>query len=150
MTQGQRIRKLRKSLNLTLEKFGKTLGVGKTAISNIENGNRNLTEQMILAISREFNVNQEWLRTGSGEMFIPLTRNKIIGDFVDDLIKEDDTFKKRLIEALAKLDKSEWEILEKLAIELADKTYIPSDPEELERQYPPVEMEKKNDSTKVG
>ena len=70
----------------------KLLGVGKTAISNIENGNRNLTEQMILSISREYNVNQEWLRTGSGEMFIPLTRNKIIADFANDLIKEDDTF----------------------------------------------------------
>ena len=139
MTQGQRIREIRKSLNLTLEKFGKTLGVGKTAISNIENGNRNLTEQMILSISREYNVNQEWLRTGSGEMFIPLTRNKIIADFANDLIKEDDTFKKRLIEALAKLDKDEWEILEKLAVELATRTYIPTNPEELEKLYPPIE-----------
>ena len=139
MTQGQRIREIRKSLNLTIEKFGKTLGVGKTAISNIENGNRNLTEQMILSISREYNVNQEWLRTGSGEMFIPLTRNKIIADFANDLIKEDDTFKKRLIEALAKLDKDEWEILEKLAVELATRTYIPTNPEELEKLYPPIE-----------
>ena len=139
MTQGQRIREIRKSLNLTIEKFGKTLGVGKTAISNIENGNRNLTEQMILSISREYNVNQEWLRTGSGEMFITLTRNKIIADFANDLIKEDDTFKKRLIEALAKLDKDEWEILEKLAVELATRTYIPTNPEELEKLYPPIE-----------
>ena len=46
MTQGERIKEIRKSLDMTLEKFGEKLGVGKTAISNIEKGNRNLTEQM--------------------------------------------------------------------------------------------------------
>ena len=59
MTQGQRVRELRKSLDLTLEKFGKKLGVGKTAISKIEHQERNLTEQMLLSICREFNVNEE-------------------------------------------------------------------------------------------
>ena len=67
--QGQRVRELRKVLNLTLEKFGKPLGVGKAAISNIENNNRNLTDQMVLSICREYNVNEEWLRNGTGEMF---------------------------------------------------------------------------------
>lgn len=70
MTHGERVRKVRKSLGLTLEKFGKKLGVGKTAISNIESGNRNLTEQMIKSICREFNVDYIWLTTGDGEMFI--------------------------------------------------------------------------------
>ena len=67
----KRIRELRKSekLHLTLEEFGKRLGVTKVAISNIENGNRNLTDQMKLAICREFHVNPEWLETGEGEMF---------------------------------------------------------------------------------
>lgn len=118
MTQGQRLHELRKSLNLTLEKFGKSLGVGKTAISKIENGENNLTDQMLLSICREYNVNEEWLRNGTGEMFIQLTRNQIITDFAGDIIKEDDTFKKRLIEALAKLNENEWAVLEKLAQEL--------------------------------
>ena len=65
MTCGERIRELRKELGLTMEKFG----VGKTAISKIENGERNLTDQMTLSICREFNVNGTWLRTGDGEMF---------------------------------------------------------------------------------
>ena len=46
MTQGERIKEVRNSLGLTLEKFGDRLGVTKVAISNIEKGNRNLTEQM--------------------------------------------------------------------------------------------------------
>lgn len=61
MTQGERVRKARKDLNLTLEKFGKALGVGKTAISKIENNERKLTEQMTLSICREFRVNYYWL-----------------------------------------------------------------------------------------
>ena len=69
MTQGERVRELRKFLNLTLEKFGKSLGVGKTAISKIENNERKLTEQMILSICREFRVNYFWLTEGKGEMF---------------------------------------------------------------------------------
>ncbi len=68
MTQGERVKTLRKALNLTLEKFGDPLGVGKTAISKIENNERGLTDQMIKAICREFGVNELWLRTGEGEM----------------------------------------------------------------------------------
>jgi len=70
MTQGERIRELRKSLGLTMEAFGDRLGVGKTAISNIENGSRNLTDQMARSICREFSVSEEWLRTGEGEMLV--------------------------------------------------------------------------------
>lgn len=69
MSQGERVKEIRKSLNLTLEKFGEKLGVGKTAISNIEKGNRNLTEQMAKAICREYNVNYDFLIYGEGEMF---------------------------------------------------------------------------------
>ena len=67
----KRIRELRKILNLTMEKFGGRLGVGKTAISKIEKGDNSLTDQMFKSICREFNVNEEWLRSGYGDMFNP-------------------------------------------------------------------------------
>lgn len=122
MTQGERIKEIRKYLNLTMEKFGGRLGVGRTAISNIENNNRNLTDQMAVSICREFDVNETWLRTGEGEMFIQKTRNQQITDFLGDLIKEEDgTFKKRLIEAMSKLDKKDWEDLERLVNKLTKK-----------------------------
>lgn len=70
MTQGERVKEVRKTLGLTLDKFGEKLGVGKTAISNIENGSRNLTEQMTKAICREYGVDYIWLTKGEGEMFI--------------------------------------------------------------------------------
>ena len=80
MTQGERVREIRKELNMTLEKFSEKLGVGKTAISNIENGNRNLTEQMTIAICREYNVNYDYLVNGDGEMFSDLPQT-----LLDDL-----------------------------------------------------------------
>lgn len=69
MTQGERVRKIRKSLGLTLEKFGKKLGIGKTAISKIEQ-QCSLTDANIKLICREFSVDYIWLTTGEGEMFV--------------------------------------------------------------------------------
>ena len=54
----ERVKQLRKCLGLTMEKFGDRLGVTRTAISNIEAGNRGVTEQMLRSICREFNVNE--------------------------------------------------------------------------------------------
>ena len=70
MTQGERIKDVRNSLGLTLEKFGERIGVTRGSMSNIENGNRNLTEQMTKSICREFSVDYMWLTTGEGEMFV--------------------------------------------------------------------------------
>lgn len=72
MTQGERIKAIRKELGLTLEKFGEKLGVGKTAISKIEKNERNLTDQMAKAICREYNVDYDYLMYGEGDMFTDL------------------------------------------------------------------------------
>ena len=113
MTQGERLRNIRKTLNLTLEKFGEKLGVGKTAISKLEKGENSITDQMMLSICREYNVNENWLRTGEGDMFIKMTRNDELSQFVGQLMAtEDDSFKKRLVSALAALDENGWDILE--------------------------------------
>lgn len=92
MSLGNRIRELRKKLNLTLEKFGKPLGVGKTAISKIENDERNLTEQMAKAICREYNVNYLWLTEGKGDMFTS-TPETSVDELAEDY-KLDDIDKK--------------------------------------------------------
>lgn len=70
MTQGERIREVRKTLGLTLEKFGEKIGMKKNSVSQIENGKNSVTEQVIKSICREFNVDYIWLTTGDGEMFI--------------------------------------------------------------------------------
>lgn len=66
----ERIRELRKTLNLTMEKFGEKLGVKKNTVSQWENGINSITDQMFRSICREFSVNEEWLRTGKGDMLI--------------------------------------------------------------------------------
>lgn len=121
---GERIEILRKDLSMSRRVFGERLGVSESVIVNIEYDRLKRPDQkesLYKLICKEFNVNEEWLRTGNGEMFVPLTRNQLITDFTSNLIKEDETFKKRLVEALAKLDESEWEVLEKLAESLIKK-----------------------------
>ena len=71
LTVNERIRYLRKNeLNMTLDKFGERLGVKKSALSLIESGKNNVTDQMFKAICREFNVNEEWLRYGVGDILV--------------------------------------------------------------------------------
>lgn len=70
MTQGERVREVRKNLGLTLDKFGERIGIKKSALSSIENGRSNLTDANIKAICREFSVDYIWLTTGEGEMFV--------------------------------------------------------------------------------
>lgn len=123
MEIGERVQYLRKELlHLTLEKFGSRLGVTKTAISNLEKGNRNLTDQMAKAICREFGVREEWLRTGEGEPLGAQTRNQRILAFVNQVLTdEDDSFRKRLVDALTVLDEDEWEVLKKIAVNATKK-----------------------------
>lgn len=69
MTQGERVREIRKALGLTLEKFGDKLGVKKNTLSALERGVNGLTDQMAKSICREFNVSYDYLIYGDGEMF---------------------------------------------------------------------------------
>ena len=85
MTQGERVRMIRKhpNVNLTLEKFGEKLGIKKSALSLIENGKNNLTEQMAKSICREFRVNYFWLTKEKGEPFIDIP-DTALDDLADD------------------------------------------------------------------
>jgi len=118
-TLNERVKQLRKTLDLTMEKFGDRLGVKKNSISQIESGKNSLTEQMIKSICREFDVDEEWLRNGTGSMFIERTRDEEIAKFIGTIQSvDDDSFMKKFISMLAKLDESEWKLLEKMALKL--------------------------------
>lgn len=66
----KRIKELRNKLGMTLEEFGNALGFSRSSMSNIETGYRNVTDRLIKAIVNTYNVNEIWLRTGEGEMFL--------------------------------------------------------------------------------
>lgn len=112
---GERVKELRKVLGLSGEKFGEKIGVTRSAISDIERGRNGLSEQNILAICREFNVNEEWLRTGMGEMFKDMSLDEEIINFIGEIQWDaSNTFKKKFISAIAKLNDDEWKVLEKI------------------------------------
>lgn len=121
----KRFRELRKLCKKSQEEWADIMGLSRSGIADIEAGRRNVTEKHIKLLSIESidgkYINEDWLRTGDGDPFKKLTRNQVITDFAADLIKEDDSFKSRLIEALAKLGDDDWEALERLAKKLANK-----------------------------
>ena len=117
---GERVKELRTALGLSGEKFGEKIGVKRSAISDIERGRNNLSEQNILAICREFNVNENWLRYGMGEMFKDMTLDEEIISFIGEIQWDvSSTFKKRFISAIAKLNDEEWKVLEKIIVDMA-------------------------------
>ena len=121
----KRFRELRKICKKSQEEWADIMGLSRSGITEIEAGRRNVTEKHIRLLSVESidgkYINEDWLRTGDGDPFKKLTRSQVITDFAADLIKEDDSFKSRLIEALAKLGDDDWEVLERLALKLSNK-----------------------------
>lgn len=112
MTENERTREIRKSLNLTLEKFGERVGVSRAAMSNIENGNRNVTEQMRKLICKEFNVDYIWLTTGKGEMFVD--EDMSLTETIDRIMAGENEFHKNLIKFSANRTDEELKLLEHL------------------------------------
>lgn len=110
MTQGERVREVRKNLGLTLEKFGDKIGMKKNSVSQIENGKNNVTDANIKAICREFNVDYIWLTTGEGEMFVDSDDD--IMESIDRIMSGENEFHKNLFKTFARLDENELSALE--------------------------------------
>ena len=111
----ERIKTLRKELKMSQDVFAEKLGLTKNYISLVENGNRNLSEQSIKVLCSILNVNEDWLRTGNGEMFIEKSKDEQIAEMLGDIQRSgEDNFRHRLVSALSKLNKEDWESLEKL------------------------------------
>lgn len=118
----ERLKKLRKTLDMTQQEFADKLRVPRNTIGGYEVGKSNPSDAAVNNICNTFNVNEDWLRTGEGEMFIKMTRDEEIATFIGKTLhSEEDSFKKRLISALSALNESDWETLEKLALSLVDK-----------------------------
>lgn len=116
----QRILEVRKALKMSQTEFGKEIGVSRGVINNIDLNVVPAKPLLIQQICKAYNVNETWLTTGEGEMFVKQSRTDEIAQFVGrTLATTEDTFQKRLIAALSKLSVEEWEVLEKLANDLA-------------------------------
>ncbi|MGI6068925.1 MAG: helix-turn-helix domain-containing protein [Blautia sp.] len=118
-----RIKELRKNLRMTQMEFGEKIGVKGNTITNYETGLRNPSEAVVKSICREFNVNEDWLRTGEGEMFIEMDRDEEIVAWASRITRSDydNEFVQNFAHMLTRLDEEDWKVLEKMALLMADK-----------------------------
>lgn len=112
MTQGERIREVRKALGLTLEKFGEKIGMKRNSVSQLENGKNSVTEQVVKAICREYNVDYMWLTTGDGEMFIDTDDDFI--ERIDRIMAGEDEARKSLFKFMLELSDEDIAALDRL------------------------------------
>ncbi len=120
-----RIKQIREYWDLTQEEFGKKIGSARNTIANYENGNRNPSNSVIISICREFNVNEDWLRTGNGEMFKESPLRNEVGYYVEELLEDfkDNPFYDMIIEMMktyAELDDKSKKVLRDCASKLLD------------------------------
>lgn len=118
MTEGERIKEVRKKNRMTLEQFGNILGVTKVAISNIENGKRNVTEQMRKSICREFRIDPIWLSTGEGDMLIDESIDLI--EMLDKLLHNESKLANTLFKMFAQYSIEDWKNLERIVNKSAE------------------------------
>lgn len=110
----ERIKQLRKELGLSQEDFGKQLGVTRGAIVNAELGRASIKPLFISLICTVFNVNEDWLRTGEGDMFEPVSKDDEFHQLLTDIEFSEDDFVKDLLRAYWNLDKNEKAVIRKL------------------------------------
>ena len=115
-----RIKLLRKTLGLTQENFAQKIGITKSSVSLLESGQNKASSQTIFILCKEFNVNEEWLRNGTGEMFND--EDKELEYYLGQISADSDEFKRSLIKNICKLSPEEWETLKRVVTE----TYIDS------------------------
>ncbi len=111
----ERLKELRATLGITLEEFGKKIGLTRSAVGHLEKGSRNLTEQTIKSICREFGVNEVWLRTGEGgteNMFTKVSPDDEYSLSLGKLTLEENQFIKNAVNYLANAEPEKLKIIE--------------------------------------
>lgn len=120
----ERIKQLRTYFHLTQQEFAAKIKVKRNTVATYEMGRSTPSDAAIALICTVFSVNEEWLRTGKGEPFLELSKEEELTTLFADVTKTDQTFKSRLISALAKLDDNDWNSLEKLITLIEENNHI--------------------------
>ena len=110
-----------KDSGLTKTAFAEKINVTQQYVSNLCLGKKSPSDRTIADICREFNVNEDWLRTGEGSMFLERSRDDELAAFFGDVLSgQPDDFRRRLIAALSRLSVDEWAMVEHVATKLAE------------------------------
>lgn len=118
---GERIKILRKTLGLTQKEFGERIGVKPNTIGTYEIGRNEPIGAVIGLICREFRVNERWLQTGEGKMFLETAKEDQLQAFLGEVMHGSPDFRRRLISVLSRMTPEEWAMLERKAWELVDE-----------------------------
>lgn len=110
-----RIREVRKAAGLTQEEFGRRIGISRNTVATYENSAHMPMDAVVVSICREFDIREEWLRTGCGEPYNEVSGDEAIARWVGELLREEETsYKRRFVRMLATLDEDSWKLLEKM------------------------------------
>lgn len=114
----ERIKQIRKSLNMNQTDFGAKIGVKQGSVAGYESGARTPIDAVITSICREFDINEEWLRTGKGEMKLISSEDDEFTKYISILLRDKEDFVaqkiKRFIVGYEKLDAEDKKVIEKL------------------------------------
>lgn len=110
----ERMKLLRHTLKLTQQEFADRIGIKRGALANYEVGRNEPIDAVVSLICREFQVSELWLRTGEGEMFLPQTEDEALARFMGEAAFGADSFRRRFLLALSRMDDGEWAALERL------------------------------------
>ena len=130
-------------LDLTQQEFGDRIGIKRNTVANYETGRNEPVDSVVSLICREFKINEEWLRDGVGEMFVPESKDKL-DKLASDYNLSD--AEKILIEKYLNLKSSSRKVIMDFILDVADSLAesernmdalppIPDNPEELEKTY---------------
>lgn len=119
----ERIKKIRKTIGLTQQEFADSIKVKRNTVATYEMGRSIPSDAAISLICKQFDVNEEWLRSGTGEMFIEKTEDEEISEMLADIqLSGSGSFKHRLAVALARLDDDGWKWLEEFVNSIAQQS----------------------------
>ena len=116
-----RVKLVRKQEGLTQADFGASLGVSRATIASIESGRQAINDTFIRLLCLNFDIDENWLRTGQGEMYVNISRDDEIITAVSEIFDGEDQFKKDLISVLVKLPEEHWSVLAEFAAEMLKK-----------------------------
>lgn len=121
-TMADRISKVIRDKEKTKTAFSDRINVSQAFVSQMCSGLKVPSDRTIADICREYDVNEDWLRTGQGDPYIQLSRDEELSQFFGDVMKgEDPDFRRRLLSVMSRLTTDEWALLEQMAWKLVDE-----------------------------
>lgn len=133
----ERITKVIKDKAKTKTEFAEKLNISQSFVSRLASGEKEPSDRTIADICREFDVNEDWLRTGQGDPYVQLSRDEELAAFFGSVLKgEDPDFRRRLLSVMSRLTTDEWALLEQMAWKLVDELR-PEPDEDTKKAGPP-------------